>query len=324
LFKIVIVIEYECQKSSEVFFVFVLFVCFRFPPSFLSLLLSKKERGLMSKERGLMSKEKLKDLLTRGNANEVKELLEENPTFNVNEGLNPGGWSALHLACWKGHDEIVSVLLNHPQINVNQKSESGSVPLLTGCYHGNVELVKLLLKDSRVNVNLAQDDGCTSLWWAVYWKHIEVIQWMIVLRGDELDMKKKGRDYDKAYNAIELARKRNQTEIFVLLERFVTNPAQIKYETHLELCGAAGLSAELFALMVFLCDDLLKVRTPAATSLSVSNHLPAVRFFNIATKLPMELQMVLCYRLFGSSKENIISNDSEIAFRSLAKSLRSL
>ena len=77
-----------------------------------------------------------------------------------------------------------------------------------------------------------------------------------------------------------------------------------------------ALAANRFALTVFLCDDLLQVK-PASSDPSIA----ATRFFTIASKLPMELQMVLCRRAVGSVKQNILHKDSEIAFKSLARSL---
>ena len=73
------------------------------------------------------------------------------------------------------------------------------------------------------------------------------------------------------------------------------------------------LSAELYAVIVFLCDDLLQLR-PASRA-------AATRFFFIASKLPMELQMILCHHVVGSDKQNILRNDSEAAFKSLARTL---
>jgi len=72
-------------------------------------------------------------------------------------------------------------------------------------------------------------------------------------------------------------------------------------------------AAEMFALAVFVSDELLQVNDLTPT--------PALRFFKIITQLPLELQMVLCYRLVGSGKDIISGKDSEEAFKSLAESL---
>jgi len=48
---------------------------------------------------------------------------------------------------------------------------------------------------------------------------------------------------------------------------------------------------------------------------------PSARFFAIANKLPLELQMVMCFRLVGSDREVIPSQLCERAFKQLAQTL---
>jgi hypothetical protein len=158
---------------------------------------------------------------------------------------------------------------------------------------------------------MADNYGCTTLWWASYYGHVEVIKWMITLKGYELDLDKKGKLNGKKYTVIEIARERNRTEVVSLLERLIANPTQTRHELRVEFGLVDACAAELFAVMVFLCDDFLRIKEPTTSS--------AARFFNIVKNLPMELQMVLCYLVFGSSKENIKSKDSEPAFKSLAR-----
>ena len=48
---------------------------------------------------------------------------------------------------------------------------------------------------------------------------------------------------------------------------------------------------------------------------------PAIRFFAVAVKLPMDLQMILWHRVVGSMKQNILHKDSEAAFKSISRIL---
>jgi len=73
-------------------------------------------------------------------------------------------------------------------------------------------------------------------------------------------------------------------------------------------------------LTVFLCDELLQFR-PALFASPMCNAATATRFFAIAFRLPMELQMMLCHRAVGSMKQNILRKDSEVAFKALARIL---
>ena len=80
------------------------------------------------------------------------------------------------------------------------------------------------------------------------------------------------------------------------------------------------VAADIFALIVFLCDNLLQLKpalTTTTTTTAETNPTAASRFFAIASQLPMELQMVLSHRAVGS----ILLKDSEIAFKSLAGKL---
>ena len=73
-------------------------------------------------------------------------------------------------------------------------------------------------------------------------------------------------------------------------------------------------AAEVFALVVFVSDGLLEIGKHDVASTS-----PAVRFVTIARQLPLELQMILCYLAVSSRKEIILIENSEVAFRDLAR-----
>jgi len=108
------------------------------------------------------------------------------------------------------------------------------------------------------------------------------------------------------------------------------------------------LARELFAATVFLCDDyfnLVAIIPTATTTTTTNNHPPSSsssssshrplsslphrsmrspttssdlkRFFTIAMRLPMELQMVLCNRVYGFSQNNITTKQSTPCFRSV-------
>jgi len=63
--------------------------------------------------------------------------------------------------------------------------------------------------------------------------------------------------------------------------------------------------------VVFVSDGLLQIKETALT--------PAARFFKIARRLPLELQMVLCHLVMGSDKEIVPGKESEVAFKELAR-----
>ena len=97
-----------------------------------------------------------------------------------------------------------------------------------------------------------------------------------------------------------------------LLESFKDNPVKTRYQVRVKLGLVDETAAEMFARVVFVSDGLLQIKNTTTTT-------PAATFFNIARSLPLELQMVLCYRLVGSLKEIIQGKDSEEAFKELAR-----
>ena len=82
----------------------------------------------------------------------------------------------------------------------------------------------------------------------------------------------------------------------------------------LELDWYDNVAAEMFALVVFVSDGLLDIKTQAVAIAS-----PAASVFTIARQLPMELQQVLCFRMVGSAKEIILGVNKTLAFKDLAR-----
>jgi len=96
---------------------------------------------------------------------------------------------------------------------------------------------------------------------------------------------------------------------------------------------------QVYALVVFLADDFVTLRSSSSSSSSYGREESGRergggrgdfeeaeeeeqankrRFFRMASQLPLDLQMVLCNRVFGFSKDGISSKNSEPGFRWLA------
>ena len=140
---------------------------------------------------------------------------------------------------------------------------------------------------------------------------------LIALRGEDLSLEKRASyDGESWTTSLEIAREENSLKIASLLERFTVNPVGTQHQLREELGLRGSRASQVFALMIFLCDDLLKIKHAEAQT-------QAGRFFAKAGSLPMELQMILCHRVVGSMKDNILSRDSEHSFKLLAKVLSS-
>jgi len=173
-----------------------------------------------------------------GNVQEVEEILRNNPTLDVNwSNENEKGSTALNIACDRVHDSIVSILLAHPDIDVNQKDINGWTPFNIACLNGFTSCVRLLLKDSRVMVNEPTYHGSTPLYSASFKGHLDVIKWWIA-SGREMDL---GTPGQRQSDAIGVAKKYGETEVATLLERFKENPVETRDEIRHEL-GINGQS----------------------------------------------------------------------------------
>jgi len=244
-----------------------------------------------------------------GDAEELAALMRQDSGFKVNMDQNGGGLILLHHACVDSkRSAVIPLLLAHPDIDVNAKNKYGETPFYHACY-GRPSCVREMLKDSRVKVNEPAQNGQTPLWRAALRGNLDIIKWWIA-SGREMNFGKPG-----GWNtdAIKAAKNQGKTEVVTLLERFKGDAAQTRRAVRVELGWHDEMAAEMFALVVFVSDGLLQVNDTTPT--------PAARFFSIARRLPLELQMVLCHRLVGSRKEIIPGKDSEVAFKTLARRL---
>jgi len=169
-----------------------------------------------------------------------------------------------------------------------------------------------MLKDSRVKVNEPAKNGTTPLYCAARFDYLDVIKWWIA-SGREIDL---GKPEELRTDAIGVAKRYDKTEVVTLLERFKSDAVKTRSEVRLEIGWYNEAAAEMFAMVVFVSDGLLKTKATG-----VKARAKRTRFFNIASQLPLELQMVLCYRVVQSAKEIIPGKDSEVAFKELARRL---
>jgi len=252
----------------------------------------------------------MKAAVLNGDAKELAELVRQDPGVKVNMRLDRERRTLLHSACNEdSRSAVLPLLLAHPNIDVNAKSHGGRTPFSYAC-NGRPSCVREMLKDSRVKVNEPDKGGITPLWVAAYCGHLDIIKWWIAF-GREVDLGTPG-DVLKT-DAIGVAKEEGNTEVVALLERFKNDAVQTKHAMRVELGWYDEAAAEMFALVVFFSDGLLQFNDTTPS--------PAARFFSIAAQLPLELQMILCFRQVGLVKVIIAGKDSELAFKELAESL---
>ena len=189
----------------------------------------------------LMLIRELERLILEGDHNKVKKFFNENPRFDVNTPLLDCGTTALHLACYFCHEEILEFFLSHPDIDVNRKDNHLRSPLLQISCNKNVEAFKqtkcvnLILKDPRVEINAIDDSGQTLVFGCVALGQVDMIKSMIA-SGREFSLMVNGKcSHNEEVNVIEAAR---VPEVLSLLLRFDKDPQQARKE----ICSELGIA----------------------------------------------------------------------------------
>ena len=82
----------------------------------------------------------------------IVRLLVEHPSMTT-EGMNIksqiGGYTPVHNACFKGHDDIVSLLLKDKRIDVNLTHDEGRTPLMDAINKRNEEICLALIEHDK-------------------------------------------------------------------------------------------------------------------------------------------------------------------------------
>ncbi|ETV74569.1 serine/threonine protein kinase [Aphanomyces astaci] len=93
------------------------------------------------------------------------------------------GTTPLYIACQNGHAEIVQLVLLHPTVLVNHRTNDQLMtPLYVACEKGHVEVVRRLLLHATLDINLPSTDGDTPLIVASKRNRLEIVA--LLLKAD--------------------------------------------------------------------------------------------------------------------------------------------
>jgi len=219
--------------------------------------------------------------------------------------------TALHLTCQYGHTALVMLLLTLPGIDVNVTDEFMFTPLMFGCYRDHPEVTKILLQHQvhRPDVNCLDHQDRSALFWAMR-RSPESLLWLIstsestgLVLGTELE------------SADEITSP--------LVREFGQDPTKARLAARKALGLEDRRAATLFAVIVLVCDGFLHVKSsfqgssPPTDKEERGDPTPLARFLAMMAYLPMELQMVVCHRVYQSGKNNISSVHFEESLLSL-------
>ena len=108
-----------------------------------------------------------------------------------------------------------------------------------------------------------------------------------------------------------IARWQKHREISRLLDDLKACAPRAVHRARVALGLTNSLAAELFALVVLLCDELLQLKHAEVHTDQNPAAADAIRFFAFMARLPIELQMLVCHRAYGSARAIVKAKDTE-------------
>ena len=234
----------------------------------------------------------------------------------------------LLFAAWKGHLEVVSLLLADGRSDPNVCMQDGLTPLGMACEHGRVAVVTLLLTDERVDPNTkSENDPSSPLWFASQNGFLHLVRLMLASERSvdtrimsDFDNRTASQQARWAatqppWSHIEFddheRRRRDCPLIADLIEAYEGNPLEVRWQLRFSPGIRERYTGHMLAVVVFFSDGYLEIGTEISSS--------AKRFFALCACLPLDLQMVVCNRMFRSGKSVVSSRDSEPGFKWLAR-----
>lgn len=272
---------------------------------------------------------------------EAKKLFADHPELDVNWIHDNSGYSALHYTAFSGCAETVRWILSLPNIdpNIMRNGDASRVdtPFRIHCMKWRADMdvkqmkestINVFLEDQRVTLNDRNHHDQSPADYLARVGNPLLLSWWIA-SGRKLDttnLLENVNTYDIKYWGTEnleenqwyLSYKAKKDETKTLIENFLADPAKTRKKLRLDIGWYHpndSKAATIFAMIIFICDGLLQAKK------GENSASPASRFFEISSKLPMELQIILCHRVIGSMSESIHGIAREKAFEALAKKL---
>jgi len=98
-------------------------------------------------------------------------------------------WTPFWVSCFKGHDNVVKLLLVDERINVYDAVDNETA-FFVACEKGHLEVVKILLIDNRIDFNQANICGIDALWISASNGHLSVVEYLLN-SGKKFNLKSK-------------------------------------------------------------------------------------------------------------------------------------
>jgi len=207
----------------------------------------------------------------------------------------------------------------------------GSTPFIYACSRGAFDSFDRLLFDSRVDMNIPNDLGYSRLMRAAYYGYIQIVEEMLASLREIQGVEKAMREAKKGWNPLKCVK------IVPLLEEYLVKPFDVKNLLRSKLNSQEYGPVSIFVWVVLLADNYFHLKilnngSEINQQNEATNQKPDVtgrladkrRFFTVLIKLPMDMQMMICNRVFDLEKDVIRGNlvDMVLKFMVTDKSLK--
>ena len=119
----------------------------------------------------------LHDAVRSGDVEKVREILESGKS-SIN-CTDPIGWTPLHWACYKGHVDIVMVLVSEFKADTTIQTPYVNSPLITAAINKHDNVVHALLSDPQCLVDAKGEDGYTALHYSCRYGHVDIVRTLV-------------------------------------------------------------------------------------------------------------------------------------------------
>lgn len=216
------------------------------------------------------------DAASRGDAGAVLEFLKQ-PDLDVNGTKGPLEWTPFWAACFNNHIEIVRIMVQDPRVDVCKPSSTGLSPLMHFARTGNERMIVELVASGReLGVTMAETQF--------------------------------------GFTAVDIAKGKKFWKTVRLLEQLESFPQKAVFDCQRRL--RLPQVATWFCFVVLHHDGYMKLRKSTGFESPEFRATPEHhRFFQICDRLPIELQMTLCNRLFGLPDSVVTVQQFDQGFR---------
>jgi len=220
-----------------------------------------------------------------------------------------------HDVCARDRPRLVSLFLRYGGNEIlNHCDFWGITPLILAVTNRRRETVRLLVADKRVDVNRRRTHGQTPLVYALSCRYADIVK-LLIASGRLVDVTRERLQHGLRH----LCDSPSDPTLMDVMEKYLENPERNVFQVQRELKMPAAESAALYAIIVFFCDDYLRLKATIPVFPMISQRTVTLvwRFFALSSRLPLELQMTICCRVFSNRGGLIPSSMVESAFLAL-------